>query len=148
LVENELRNIENNSGVISKGSSKVISSVSKALSFYSPKKYFILDTRVAFVMNSIIMLNKLNNPLIPLSFSKSQSKILRVNYKNICEQYGYSSLDKHENMIEAYTQYCINILDIHKSSKYSNSEPEIIEMIFFKAAEQIKSSNYNSFKIK
>jgi len=125
-----------------------ISSYSKLFSFHSPDQYFILDARVAFSLNCLLIgfnnltsENKFQKPnLINFNF-KSKSRNTFIKDKSDI----FNQFPKLKEI--PYQEFNSMILKIYKHplcqeslkiQKLNKSEmPEIIEMIFFKYYEEI-----------
>ncbi len=109
-----------------------ISSFSKLFSFHQRHSYFILDARVSFTINSIIVANNLGK-IIPFDFSKkSRNKFILKNLHK------FSNIKTHSNI--PYIEYNNMIIDVYnkilpaleKKLPIACRKPEIIEMILFK----------------
>ena len=107
-----------------------ISSMSKIFSFYKPSQYFILDSRVSLVINTILIKNKIKNNYIhfpPYRAAGNSVKIGLKKYKSMPTQFS--------NMGETYIAYNKLILDVFKKiGKLPNgyiNKPEIVEMALF-----------------
>lgn len=107
-----------------------ISSMSKIFSFYKPSQYFILDSRVSLVINTILIKNKIKNNFIhfpPYRAAGNSVKIGLKKYKSMPTQFS--------NMGETYIAYNKLILDVFKKiEKLPNgyiNKPEIVEMVLF-----------------
>jgi hypothetical protein len=122
-----------------------ISSYSKLFAFYSPKKYFILDARVAYVINKIIITNNLTAQL-PINFNinRSRNASLILNYTTLMNGWNGGRI----NIKNYYPVYCNLIKQIHNyfitknpliftNNGFNNNDPEIIEMFIFYLADYI-----------
>lgn len=122
-----------------------ISSYSKLFAFYSPRNYFILDARVAYVVNKIIITNALNIHL-PINFNinRSRNATLILNYRAMMNGWNGGIIDI-ENF---YPVYCNIIKQIHNyfitqnpliftNNGFNNNDPEIIEMFLFYLADYL-----------
>ena len=125
--------------------SNAISSYSKLFAFYSPTNYFILDARVAYVINKLIITNGLIDYL-PINFNinRSRNANLTVNYRNLMN--GWNGLTT--NIANFYPIYCNLIIEIHTyfinqnplifaNNGFINNDPEIIEMLLFYLADYL-----------
>lgn len=115
-----------------------ISSMSKIFSFYKPSQYFILDSRVSLVINTILIKNKIKNNFIhfpPYRAAGNSVKIGLEKYKSMPTQFS--------NMGETYIAYNKLILDVFKKiGKLPNgyiNKPEIVEMVLFTMVDSISN---------
>jgi len=111
-----------------------ISSFSKLFSFYNPEKYFILDARVAFIINCIIESSKVDAMGIPFNFKiKSRNEILKasISLKELPEYFS--------DLGSAYRSYNTLVLEVfsilQRNGKLKIEKPELVEMVLFKAAD-------------
>ena len=107
-----------------------ISSMSKIFSFYKPSQYFILDSRVSLVINTILIKNKIKNNFIHFPPYRAAGNSVKIGLKK------YKSMPtKFSNMGETYIAYNKLILDVFKKiGKLPNgyiNKPEIVEMVLF-----------------
>ncbi len=122
-----------------------ISSYSKLFAFYSPTNYFILDARVAYVINKIIITNALNTHL-PINFNinRSRNASLTNNYSVLMNAWNGQLI----NIENYYPLYCSLIKEIHsyfinqnplifRNNGFINDDPEIIEMLLFYLADYL-----------
>lgn len=130
---------------ISTQTAKAISSYSKLFAFYSPKNYFILDARVAYVINKIIITNALNTHF-PIDFNINRSRNVKLtnNYRALMTTWNGQLI----NIENYYPLYCSLIKEIHSyfinqnplifiNNGFINNDPEIIEMLLFYLADYI-----------
>jgi hypothetical protein len=145
-IENAFVNLKINQ--FAKSTLDRISSYSKLFSFHNPDQYFILDARVAFSLNCLLIgysdLKSENNSqkpdLINFNFkSKSRNTFIKdksdifIQFPKLKEipYQEYNSM-----ILKIYNHpLCQEILEIKKLNK--SSIPEIIEMILFKYCEEI-----------
>ena len=131
--------------IISETTAKAISSYSKLFAFYKPDIYFILDARVCYVYNNLVIKNRLKN-LTPVAFniSRSRNETLKIKYKDIMKTFSENKL----SIEHFYPKYCVLVKMIHqyflsqdklifKNKGFSNDNPEIIEMFLFFLADYI-----------
>lgn len=130
---------------ISTSTASAISSYSKLFGFYNPKKYFILDARVCYVYNKLIILHNLSE-LKPVNFNitRSRNKNLKNNYTELMKSYTGDMV----SVKDFYLNYCQIVKTIHvyfllqrkdvfSNYDFENSDPEIIEMFLFFLADHI-----------
>ena len=113
-----------------------ISSMSKLFSFHNPKKYFILDARVALTINFFISENKTGDLMIPFKPNKSKGKKVQAALERFQGEAMFDDLG------QAYLAYNSLVLSIFNNISIPNglpNKPEIIEMAFFSIADQIVS---------
>ena len=111
-----------------------ISSLSKLFSFYDSGKYFILDARVALVINHFIRKEKTGDLSIP--FKPHNSKGNRV--KSALRRFQGAAM--FEDLGQAYLAYNSLVLSIFEDTSIPNglpNKPEIIEMAIFSIADEI-----------
>jgi hypothetical protein len=115
-----------------------ISSMSKIFSFYKPSQYFILDSRVSLVINTILVKNKIKNNFIHFPPYRAAGKFVKIGlekYKSVPTQFS--------NMGETYIAYNKLILDVFKKiGKLPNgyiNKPEIVEMVLFTMVDSISN---------
>jgi ATP sulfurylase len=117
----------------------------KLFAFYSPIDFFILDARVAYVINKLIITNALNNHL-PINFiiNRSRNASLTTNYRVLMNTWNGQLI----NIIDYYPLYSSLIKEIHsyfinqnplifRNNVFINDDPEIIEMLLFYLADYI-----------
>jgi len=122
-----------------------ISSYSKLFAFYSPIDFFILDARVAYVINKLIITNALNTHL-PVNFNinRSRNASLTNNYRVLMNAWNGQLI----NIENYYPLYCSLIKEIHsyfinqnplifRNNGFINDDPEIIEMLLFYLADYL-----------
>ena len=107
-----------------------ISSMSKIFSFYKPSQYFILDSRVSLVINTILIKNKIKNNFIHFPPYRAAGNSVKIGLEK------YKAMPtKFSNMGETYIAYNKLILDVFKKiEKLPNgyiNKPEIVEMVLF-----------------
>ena len=124
---------------------EAISSYSKLFAFHSPTKYFILDARVAYVINKIIIQNGLiaHTP-VGFNINRSRNAALANNYTILMNAWNGNVI----SIVNFYPIYCNLINQIHSyflnenslifsNRGFSNSDPEIIEMFLFFLADYL-----------
>lgn len=106
-----------------------ISSFSKLFSFYKPKIYFILDSRVSLVLNTFFLEIDKSEYIIPFNQRSARGKKVRS---------GLSNFKIKESIFNdigiAYLHYNQLIIEVFKKSKIPNDLPEcpeVIEMAIF-----------------
>ena len=111
-----------------------ISSYSKIVSFLDPQKYFIYDSRVAFVLNWILLKNyRQENRYFHVPHGRNQD-LTKYNIDTIINLYNKNDHKEYYNKKDVYFIYCefINMLfEEIKNEKINEkiSEPYYIEMI-------------------
>jgi hypothetical protein len=115
-----------------------ISSMSKIFSFYKPSQYFILDSRVSLVINTILVKNKIKNNFIHFPPYKAAGNTVKIGLKK------YKLLPtQFSNLGETYIAYNKLILDVFKKiGKLPNgyiNKPEIVEMVLFTMVDSISN---------
>ncbi len=143
-VSDTIRQLESKKSINSK-TANAISSYSKLFAFYSPTNYFILDARVAYVINKIIINNNsINYTPIKFNINRSRNASLIENYRLLMSNWKGDTL----KVEEFYAKYCNIIKNIHnyfidkdplifKNMGFVNDDPEIIEMLLFYLADYL-----------
>ena len=144
LVVPAINYLESNNS-INLQTANAISSYSKLFAFYNPNKYFIMDARVCYVYNKLIIANGLNN-FTPINFdiNKSRNTNLKNKYNRIMLAWPGNKI----NVQDAYPDYCNFIVSTYSFFISNNAQifnnrnflkdcPELIEMFLFYMADFI-----------
>jgi hypothetical protein len=144
FVDQAISDLEENNNISSE-TANAISSYSKLFGFYKPKDYFILDARVCYVYNKLIILYNIEN-LTPVKFdiNRSRNRNLKENYKEMITTWTGDFISvtdfypKYCDMIKNLHQYFISQnKDIFNINDFINNDAEIIEMFLFFLADYI-----------
>jgi hypothetical protein len=136
----------NNEQAIDTDTANAISSFSKLFAFYCPQNYFILDARVSYVINKIILINQIETPLINFKINRSRNRNLIVKYEEMMN--AIPGNHQFIDIADYYIQYCALIKetytylremypDIFENRDFIFNSPEIIEMFLFYLADHI-----------
>lgn len=138
--------ILNNEQSIDTNTANAISSFSKLFAFYCPQNYFILDARVSYVINKIILINQINTPFINFNIKRSRNKNLIAKYESMMN--AIPCTHQFIDISDYYIQYCTLIKETYNyfcemnPNKFENrgfifNSPEIIEMFLFYLADRV-----------
>ena len=144
LVKKVISDLDKNNK-ININTAKAISSYSKLFGFYKPKEYFILDARVCYVYNKLIISSNIANKMpVKFDINRSRNKTLITKYRTTMGLWNSNT----KSVEDFYPEYCKFIRSTHKyflqkdskifsKRKFANNDPEIIEMFLFFIADYI-----------
>lgn len=144
FVDESINDIVDND-LITLQTANAISSYSKLFAFYNPNQYFILDARVSYVFNKLIIENEIANYL-PINFNIRRSRNNRLinNYREIMNTW----MGGLVNIQDVYPSYCEFIIRVYNhfiekdeniftDRGFDKNCPEIIEMFLFYMADHM-----------
>jgi hypothetical protein len=145
IVPDVLNRLHNHRS-IDTNTANAISSFSKLFAFYCPQHYFILDARVSYVINNIIINNQIETPLINFNIKRSRNRNLRRRYEAMLDAPPFNY--EFKDIADYYIRYCTFINEtynyfindnpnIFNEEEFIFNSPEIIEMFLFYLADHI-----------
>jgi hypothetical protein len=131
--------------IISAKTASAISSYSKIFAFYKPEEYFILDARVCYVYNKLILNHNLqDNDFVKFDINRSRNKRLKEKYRETISLWrgSYVSVEQfYPNYCEfvksVYDSFIERDSEIFTGKHFVNNTPEIIEMFLFFLADYV-----------
>ena len=120
-----------------------ISSYSKIISFINPKEYFIFDSRVAYVLNWLLLKNYFRENSYFIVPPGRNSDLIKFNIDTIINLYDKTNPKNYYEKTDVYFIYCEFIKKMYEKIKCNIiTEPYYIEMMLFglfdKVCEEIK----------
>ena len=125
-----------------------ISSYSKLISFKNPSEYFIFDSKVAYVLNWLLLKNyKKENKYFIIPPGRN-SDLVKYNMDTIINLYDKNNIKHYYEKKHTYFIYCEFIKRLFKNIKNGNIEkPYYIEMMLFGLFENISNEIKNRVRI-
>jgi len=125
-----IKNIKNRK--INSTQFNTISSYSKIISFINPNDYFIYDSRVAFVLNWLLIKNYSKDNIYFINPSGRNADILNYDMDTIINLYNKNDNKRFYEKNEIYFFYCDLIKEIFEKLKNTNIQKAYnIEMLLF-----------------
>lgn len=143
-IEDVIQKLDSRQSISSKTAS-AISSYSKIFAFYKPEEYFILDARVCYVYNKLLLNQNLqDNDFVKFDINRSRNKRLKEKYLEAISLWrgNYVSVQQFypnycEFVIRVYNSFIQRDSDIFTGKHFVNNSPEIIEMFLFFLADYV-----------
>lgn len=126
-INEQLNNIKLNKNITFES----ISSISKVISFSNPRKYFIYDSRVVYVLNWLILKSNVDNKIF---FKMPAWRNKKITFIDISTLINIKDNKSNYHAKDFYYIYCDLIIELHKKI-FNDSDTFKTEMLLFSIAD-------------
>lgn len=126
-VDEQLKNIKLKDNITFES----ISSISKVISFSNPRKYFIYDSRVVYVLNWLILKSNDKNKVF---FKMPAWRNKKITFIDISTLINIKNNESIYHGRDFYYKYCDLIIDLHKNI-FNDADTFKTEMLLFSIAD-------------